>query len=106
MVHTQVPSPNVTATVDDATVAKLMAELGSHLEAEGTGGGEISGYHTKRISRILAKVPTYGELVVNWLILGTVEKFFGPRCHNLQIGVTHATSISVESPPWIACQSA
>ena len=79
--------------IDEAMVAKLKTKLAPHLEAEGTGVGEISGYHTKRISRMLAKVPTYGELVVNPLILGIVEKFLGPRCQNFQVGITQATSI-------------
>ena len=112
MAHTQVPSLAASATadevvaaleehggvvverlLDDAMVDRLMAELAPHLEAEGTGVGEISGYHTKRVSRMLAKVPSYGELVLNPLILATVEKILGPRCQNLQVGVTQATSI-------------
>lgn len=112
MAHTQVPSLAAGATVDEAvaaldahggvvierlldeaTVARLMAELGPHLEAEGTGVGEITGYRTKRVSRMLAKVPSYGGLVLNPLILGTVENILGPRCQNLQVGITQATSI-------------
>ena len=112
MAHTQVPSLAATATadevvaalnehggvvierlLDEAMVDRLMAELSPHLEAEGTGVGEITGYHTKRVSRMLAKVPSYGELVINPLILATVEKIFGPRCQNLQVGITQATSI-------------
>lgn len=96
MAHTQVPSLAASATadevvaaleehggvvverlLDDAMVDRLMAELAPHLEAEGTGVGEISGYHTKRVSRMLAKVPSYGELVLNPLILATVEKILG-----------------------------
>ena len=79
--------------IGEAAVAKLTTELGPHLEAEGTGVGEITGYRTKRVSRMLAKVPTYGELAVNPLILAMVETILGPRCQNLQIGVTQAISI-------------
>jgi ectoine hydroxylase-related dioxygenase (phytanoyl-CoA dioxygenase family) len=112
MAHTQVPSLAASATadevvaaldahggvvierlLDEAMVDRLMAELSPHLEAEETGVGEITGYHTKRVSRMLAKVPSYGELVLNPLILGTVEKVLGPRCQNLQVGITQATSI-------------
>ncbi len=79
MAHTQVPSLAATATVDEvvaalnehgvvvierlldeAMVDRLIVELAPHLEAKGTGVGEITGYHTKRVSRMLAKVPSYG----------------------------------------------
>ena len=77
--------------LDDARVERLRDDFGPHLEAVdwcNTDGGltdSFFGLRTKRLHGLLAKAPSFAELVTDPLLLDLGAHFLKPRCRDFRV---------------------
>ena len=81
----------IDGVIDGAVIGRLRAELDPWLEATGLGPDDFSGRQTRRTGALVARSETARELVLDPLVLGTVEQV-----------LAHATSFQLHLTQIIA----
>ncbi len=76
--------------VDGPTCDRLAAELQPHLSAVGPGGGLFYGRKAKRVYAVIAKAPTFGEVLVHPSMLAVADAVLGPNCDRYRVHLTAA----------------
>ena len=80
--------------LDEATMAKVEAELGPYLGRAYNGEGFFWGFRTKRVGALVAKSRTFAEAIApNPQVLAVMDLLLGPRCERYQLHVTQAVHI-------------
>ncbi len=78
-------SPGQVAQIDD--------ELEPYLKRAPRGQGTFVGLRTRRTSRLVAKSRTCRRLIVNPLVLSTIEQVFHGECYDFQLHGTQASKV-------------
>jgi len=72
---------------DDATLGRLMADLGPWLAKAPVGGGKFFGGAMKRVHALAARAPVVGDMLTNPVLTGLADAVLLENCRNYRVQV-------------------
>ncbi|MGC0152225.1 phytanoyl-CoA dioxygenase family protein [Chromobacterium vaccinii] len=84
--------------LDAEALARFRAELYPLLDAAPDCQGDFYGYATRRLSGLIARVPTCRQLAIDPLILQVMDAFLLKGCREYQLNLTQAIRIGPGEP--------
>ena len=84
--------------LDPVALQKFRRELNSHLMLAPACQGEFYGYRTRRLSGLIARVPSCQTLAIHPALLQIMDAFLLRGCKQYQLNLTQAISIGPDEP--------
>lgn len=83
----------VTGVLSEADLKQIKAEIMPYVEATPNGTDAFTGEKTTRTGALVARSPKCRELIMNPIVLETVQKFLEPYCERVQLHLTQVIRI-------------